>query len=97
MNSEQKISGTFLFVLLIAAIWLGSTIHNQNKTIVQLKEVIQDCDSAVTEANQNIDELNSSIEDAQSNAWSDYDSMGYTLDDLQSVDEVSNPCYIPRN
>ena len=29
--------------------------------------------------------------------WSDYDTMGSTLDDLTTVDNASNDCYVPFN
>lgn len=87
--------GGFSVILIIAVIWLGISVHSQNKKIEQLKNTIEDCDSAVTDANQTIDDLNSGIEDAQWNAWSDYDSMGDALDNLTTGDTVSNPCYLP--
>lgn len=94
MNEESTLGG-FGTILIIAVVWLGIAVHNQHKQIEQLKDIVSDCDSAVTQANQNIDDLNSNIEDAQSNAWSDYDSMGDALDGLQTGETVSNPCYVP--
>lgn len=95
--NEGSTLGSLGFILLIAVIWLGITVHNQNKSIDQLKGIISDCDSAVTEANQNIEDVNSGIDDAQVNAWSDFDTMGQALDDLQQADTVDNPCYVPSN
>jgi hypothetical protein len=45
--------------------------------------------SCLLEANDNIDQANSNIEDAKSSAWSDYDEMGSALDNLETVDNVS--------
>ncbi len=93
---EKTISGIG-FLLIIAIIWLGVTVHNQNKQIEQLKGVISDCDSAVTDANNNISDANDQINSAKNEAWSDYDSMGNALDGLQEGEQVDNPCYLPLN
>ena len=90
--SEDSASGGFAFILLIAVIWLGITVYDQNKQISQLKGTIDDCSSSVDEANQNISDLNDQISSAQDDAWSDYDTMGQTLDGLQTGDQVDNPC-----
>ncbi len=95
MNEEETIGGIG-FLLLIAVIWLGVTVHSQNKQIDQLKGVINDCDSAVTDANQNISDLNDQIDNAKNDAWSDYDTMGQSLENLTSGDQVENPCYVPQ-
>lgn len=84
-------------VLVIALIWLGVTAYNQHQKIEQMTNTISDCSDAVDNANSNIDDLNSQIDDAQSNAWSDYDTMGDTLDGLTQGDDVDNPCYVPDN
>lgn len=95
MNDESL--GSVVFILVIAVIWLGFTVHNQGETITQLKSIIYSCDNAVTNANQNIDDLNSQIYDAQYSAWSDYDTMGYALENLTTGEVVSNPCDVPSN
>jgi len=38
-----------------------------------------------------LDEANSSIEDAQSYAWSSYEDMGDTLENLETVNTVYEP------
>jgi len=95
--SGKSTFGSFGFILLVAVIWLGIVVHNQNNKIDQLKSIIDDCDSSVTDANQNISDLNDQIENAQGDAWSDYDTMGQTLGDLTTSDQVDNPCYDSSN
>lgn len=76
-------------------IWGGYTIYHQNEMISQLRDTVGQCSSTIDEANSNIDDLNSTITDAQAEAWSDYDTMGSTLEDMQTGDTVSNDCYDP--
>ena len=46
---------------------------------------------ALEEANDNIDEANSKIEDAKGYAWENYEEMGNALENLETVDTVSEP------
>lgn len=83
--SEESLGGLG-FILVMAVIWLGITVHNQNKTIEQYKGIIDDCSVSIGEANQR-------ISDAKDNAWLNYNDMGQALDDLETVDD---PCFIPQ-
>jgi hypothetical protein len=87
--NDENIWGVVGFIVLV---YMGMHIHSLNKKVEILQSTIDDCSSAVDEANDNIDSLNSSIEDAQGYTWSDYDEMGYALDNLQTNNTVSNPC-----
>lgn len=93
MNEESL--GGFGVILIIAIIWLGVSVHNKNKQIEELTSIIHNCDYAVTEANQNISDLNDQIENASYYAWNDYETMGQTIEDLQQGEQVNNPCYTP--
>lgn len=42
-------------------------------------------------ANDVIYQVASDIDDAKSNAWSDYESMGQALDALEKPEEITNP------
>ena len=55
------------------------------------EDLIYEYRSALSEANDNIEEANSVIEEAQWHAWSDYYDMGYALDNLYTVDTVDGP------
>jgi len=76
----------------ILGVW---TINHQSNQISQLRDMVTGCSSTIDDANDTIDTLNSDIEDAQSEAWSDYDTMGSTLEDLETQDGVDNNCYDP--
>ena len=89
--------GGFGIVLIISLIWLGITDYNQNKTISEMSGIISQCSGAIDDANNNIQNLNSQIDDVQSLAWSDYDAMGYALENLSNGQEVHNPCTVPSN
>jgi uncharacterized coiled-coil protein SlyX len=82
---EEKSVGTILAIIII---WLAITVHNQDGTIGHLKQTIVNCATTIEDANSNIDDLNNQITDAQSEAWSDYETMGSTLENLRSGDEV---------
>ena len=92
MDEEKAFGGVGIF-LIIALIWAWSTIHSQNQKIDELKSTIETCSDRINEANGNINDLNNQIEDAAGQAWTDYDSMGSTLEGLETGDTVTNDCY----
>ena len=57
----------------------------------ELENKISDFETALQEANDNIEEANSQISDAQGYAWESYEEMGETLNNLSTVDTVSEP------
>lgn len=59
--------------------------------VLELQNKVSDHEEALNEANSNIEEANNNIEDAKYSAWSSYDDMGYALDNLDTVDTVSEP------
>lgn len=87
-----------LTICVIIIIWMSFVIRARNNTIESLRGDIEnyeyridDYSEALSEANDNIEEANSNIEDAQGYAWSNYYDMGYALDNLKTVDTVSEP------
>lgn len=56
-----------------------------------LRSRVYDYSDALEEANDNIRQANSTIEDAQSYAWYDYRTMGETLENLETVSEIDEP------
>ena len=82
-------------LLLIATIWLAIIVNNQNDTIATMTNVIHRCSTAVDDANSNMGNMNTQIEDAQYSAWSNYDTMGTTLEGLTVGQFVDNPCEVP--
>jgi len=69
--------------------WLKfNNLKEENSILTDDVGAYQD---TLSRANQNIEEANSVIEDAQSYAWSSYEEMGDALDNLTTVDTVSEP------
>lgn len=90
MENESK-DKTLFFVLLIVLIfvWLGyNNLKRKNNILTNRVDAYQ---SALQEANENIEEANSIIEDAQNYAWSSYEEMGNALDNLTTMDTVLEP------
>lgn len=90
---EERSNGLTI-LLVIAVVWLMIAGHGHKKTIERLHETIDECSSSIDDANSIIEDLNSGIEDATWAAWSDYDSMGYALENLSTGDTVANDCYV---
>jgi len=78
------IIAVFILVLLI----FGQKYKELSSENDYLNEKAKDYRWALSKANANIEEANSYIEDAQSHAWSNYEEMGQTLENLQTVDTV---------
>lgn len=87
-ESTYKIIALILLILLFFS---NSNSRSLKKEKLILEDQLSEYESALSEANDNIEEANSIIEDAQSYAWSDYDEMGYALDNLETVDTVYGP------
>lgn len=97
---EESNTNWWMYVLIIALVWAlffhenkyeGRTAEewfneydNQLNDNEQLK-------SALEEANSNIEEANDNITGAQYYAWESYEEMGDALDNLNTVDTVSEP------
>lgn len=84
---NQSTKSWLILLIIIALIW----IWRNYKTIDELEYTITEYQSALEEANNNIEEANSTIEDAQGYTWSSYEDMGYALDNLETVETVSEP------
>ena len=83
-----------ILIIVIATIW----IWNNHKTITRLENdnyylegQLDDCQIVLQEANDNIEEVNSYIEDVRGYAWSSYDEMGWALDNLMTVEMIYEP------
>lgn len=79
------------YLLIVAFIVLAIGWVKRGHKIEEQAALIDEYSSALEQANYNIEDANSSIEDAQSAAWSTYEDMGYALDNLETVDTVSDP------
>lgn len=81
-------------IIIIAAIWIWRD-HNEMIRLEQektyLEERIEEYRQALEDANNNIEEANSNIEEAKSNAWETYEDMGNALDNIDTVDTISEP------
>lgn len=86
-TNYKIIAGFLLFILFL----LNFQLHDSRKENAILQDRLDEYQSALSEANDNIDSANSNIEDAQGYAWSSYEEMGEALDNLSTVDTVSEP------
>ena len=87
-ESNYKVAAV---ILLVVVFFLNYQYRKERKDNLILQDRLSEYQSALNYANENIEEANSIIEDAQSYAWSDYYDMGYALDDMYTVDTVSEP------
>ena len=87
-ESNYKVAAV---ILLVVVFFLNYQYRQERKDNLILQDRLSEYQSALNYANENIEEANSIIEDAQSYAWSDYYDMGYALDDMYTVDTVSEP------
>ncbi len=78
MNNNLRV--VIFILIIIGAYWI---IHQRN--------MISSYQLALREANDNIEQCNYNIEDAKNYAWSSYDEMGDVLDNLSTVDKISQP------
>jgi len=92
----NKDSGWIIGIGIVILIYMGFHINSLNKEVKALQTVVDECSDTVNQANDEITNLNSGIEDAKGNTWSDYDSMGNSLDTLEIGDNVDNPCYYEK-
>lgn len=90
MENENKYK-TLLFALLVIFIFSWLKYNNLKEENIILTDQVDEYQYALDQANENIDEANSMIENAQGYAWSSYQEMGEALDNLETVDTVSQP------
>ncbi len=90
MESTRKLRHLILFLVIVGVLW-GFKYKELKEQNVYLEESLSEYQDALEEANNNIEEANSIIEDAQWYAWSSYEDMGYALDNLYTVDTISEP------
>lgn len=57
----------------------------------ELENRLSDYQTALEEANDNIEQVNSKIRQAKWYAWESYEDMGDALDSLDTVDTISEP------
>lgn len=86
---------SFWFFVIISSV-IGCIIWGFVR-IQTLEKQVSDCSDKINSANSQILILNDSIENAKDEAWSEYDSMGYVLDNLETGFQVSNPCIPDKN
>ena len=77
--------GAAVIIFIIAVVWIWS-LYSQ---IGKLKDALDQANYNIMAANDTIDQLNSSIEDAKGYAWGNYYDMGNALDGLETGDTVS--------
>ena len=81
----------WVIILLIALVFLWVKYSSLKKEDAELSDLVAEYQYALEQANENIEEINSVIEDAQLYAWSSYEDMGYALENLYTVDTISDP------
>lgn len=90
MENENKYKSIIL-ILLFILIFIWAKYNNLKEENIILSGQLDEYRYALDQANENIEEVNSIIEDAQSYAWNSYQEMGEALDNLETVDTVSEP------
>lgn len=90
METKEK-SDIWIYVLVFILIVGWFKYNHLKQENANLSDSLDEYQSALQQANGNIEEANFSIEDAQSYAWSSYDDMGDALDNLTTVDTVTEP------
>lgn len=86
-----KYNKIIIFILILVLLILGQkykTLKSENENLSGLAD---EYDYSLNQANDNIEEANSIIEDAQGYAWSSYEEMGEALENLSTVDTVRAP------
>lgn len=83
----MKEGGIWLFIIIGVIGWF---LWSQHSDIVKLRDALSEANANIDTANNTIEELNSQIDDAKSNAWSDYETMGYALDNLEGGGETAS-------
>ena len=78
-------------ILLIILIFIWARYKDLKRETAESADLVDEYQYALEQANENIDEANSIIEDAQGYAWSSYEEMGDILDNLTTVDNVLEP------
>ncbi len=90
MENNKKYN-SIIAILIVILLVLGQkykTLKSENEDLTSL---LDDYDYSLTQANDNIEEANSMLEDAQSYAWSSYQEMGEVLENLTPVDTIISP------
>jgi peptidoglycan hydrolase CwlO-like protein len=90
---EERWNGLTV-ILIIAIVVMGLYLYQMHQQIAALNNALNEAndnigqlDTDVSQANDDIDNLNGQISDAQDAAWSDYETMGSTLENLETVDD----------
>ena len=86
-----KYSKILIFILILFLLILGQRYKTLKSENEDLSALLDDYDYSLRQANDNIEEANSIIEDSQGYAWSSYEEMGEALDNLATVDTVREP------
>ena len=82
------IIGVIIFVLIG---YYDNRMDDMSLEISYLEESVGYYEIALEEANDNIDDANSIIQEAQFYAWESYDEMGEALEYMSTVDNVREP------
>lgn len=105
-NKSSWIGGIIGFLIIGAIIWWFSGVgkyEGQNAEywfnaydaetakVEELENRISDFETALQEANDNIETANSQIRRAKGYAWESYTEMGEILESLRQIDTVSEP------
>ena len=90
MENNKKYSYVIV-ILIVVLLILGQKYKALKSENEDLTSLVDDYDYSLSEANDNIEEANSMLEDAQGYAWSSYNEMGEALENLTTVDTVSGP------
>lgn len=83
LNSKSKWVLIVCFSVIII-LWVFNS--NLKEKIISLQSENYSLEEQVQEYSDALDQANANIEDAQAYAWGSYEDMGYTLENLETVE-----------
>lgn len=106
-SESKNIYGWIVFILIGILVWAiffredkyeGQTAEEwfnaydyETARSEELENRLSDYQTALEEANDNIEQVNSEIRQAKRYAWESYEEMGNALDNLDTASTVSEP------
>lgn len=86
METKSKAANILLIIAIIGLLIFWSSYSALQDRLTETEDVLSERDDQYVRCSDALSEANTQIEDAQNYAWSSYDEMGETLDNLYTVD-----------
>jgi F0F1-type ATP synthase membrane subunit b/b' len=85
---SEKNKNIFIVVLIIIILLFWSNLNKVKNEKEICTSSLYRANNSLNDARDIIDEANDNIENARDEAWSSYEDMGDTLDNLETVDNI---------